>query len=640
LEVSPESSPGVGIVEVYEHPLFLGNDTVIPPTPVAQCPATTTTNCPALNQLPIMSGLKSSIGIGIDGDRNAIKSFSCLDGTISTIDGGTATFNVNAITSYSDILRESKKSAGGNISVGFFKAGGGVTEGEYFRQTSYDQSFAMKYVVSLGTQKFSPNPINPFYSSVEQYKTNPCLLRQYCGDRFVEQTELGAQLYVTMNFHFTSEVYKKEFMANANAGISTTLTGKTCTPCGVATSWSVPISADINASISKLSQTVKQNGTMEVTAIQEGGSVENLASVIGSRFATCSLTNITACTALMDKAINYAATKFADSVRSTQPKVLSYSSNLMATIPGVPVMPSDVTPAITEARELIATEYQKRITDKERMELLLATYLLNSSHYQQLTSLVQALDNDIVALRGAGEVCFSDLSSCLSKKCDVFGKLTAYNEDVFKLGLDEGLAAYYPFNGNADDVTSNKNNGIVYGAKLTADRNGKLNAAYEFNGTSDYIWLASPSSLKVSPFAVATWFKSSGGYSTTQIIYRWRLYGMSLLVSFNNSRKCTAGYGNTADEGFTVFSTTNCDDGKWHHLVSSYNGSTLKLYVDGQLVANQIANGQVYYGAGGAAIGRDGDWSDSFFKGVLDDLRIYGRSLSAEEVQALYQMPS
>ncbi len=54
-------------------------------------------------------------------------------------------------------------------------------------------------------------------------------------------------------------------------------------------------------------------------------------------------------------------------------------------------------------------------------------------------------------------------------------------------GLSDGLVAYYPFNGNANDESGNGNNGIVHGATLTADRSGNANSAYSFNGIDNYI---------------------------------------------------------------------------------------------------------------------------------------------------------
>ncbi|MBF0574179.1 MAG: hypothetical protein HQK69_10565 [Desulfamplus sp.] len=50
--------------------------------------------------------------------------------------------------------------------------------------------------------------------------------------------------------------------------------------------------------------------------------------------------------------------------------------------------------------------------------------------------------------------------------------------------LSDGLVAYYPFNGNANDESGNGNNGTVDGATMTADRNGNANSAYSFDGVN------------------------------------------------------------------------------------------------------------------------------------------------------------
>ena len=53
--------------------------------------------------------------------------------------------------------------------------------------------------------------------------------------------------------------------------------------------------------------------------------------------------------------------------------------------------------------------------------------------------------------------------------------------------LNDGLVAYYPFNGNANDESGNGRDGIVFGATLTEDQAGQANSAYEFDGIDDYI---------------------------------------------------------------------------------------------------------------------------------------------------------
>jgi trimeric autotransporter adhesin len=51
----------------------------------------------------------------------------------------------------------------------------------------------------------------------------------------------------------------------------------------------------------------------------------------------------------------------------------------------------------------------------------------------------------------------------------------------------DNVVTYYPFNGNANDVTGNEKNASVTGASLVPDRLNKVNAAYSFNGSSNYI---------------------------------------------------------------------------------------------------------------------------------------------------------
>jgi hypothetical protein len=64
-----------------------------------------------------------------------------------------------------------------------------------------------------------------------------------------------------------------------------------------------------------------------------------------------------------------------------------------------------------------------------------------------------------------------------------------------QVNLFNGLVACYPFDGNANDMSGNNNNGIVMGPVLTTDRFGNSNSAYLYNGVSDYINLGSYSNI-------------------------------------------------------------------------------------------------------------------------------------------------
>ena len=69
--------------------------------------------------------------------------------------------------------------------------------------------------------------------------------------------------------------------------------------------------------------------------------------------------------------------------------------------------------------------------------------------------------------------------------------------------LTDGLVAYYPFNGNANDATGNGHDGTVTGATLTTDRFGQPNAAYLFGGPAAHITAPLSSSVFADSFTIA-----------------------------------------------------------------------------------------------------------------------------------------
>ena len=74
---------------------------------------------------------------------------------------------------------------------------------------------------------------------------------------------------------------------------------------------------------------------------------------------------------------------------------------------------------------------------------------------------------------------------------------------------DDGLVAYYPFNGNANDESGCGNDGTVYDAGLAADRFGNPQSAYYFDGMEDYIRIENDETLNPDSISVAAWFQYS-----------------------------------------------------------------------------------------------------------------------------------
>jgi hypothetical protein len=207
--------------------------------------------------------------------------------------------------------------------------------------------------------------------------------------------------------------------------------------------------------------------------------------------------------------------------------------------------------------------------------------------------------------------------------------------------LVDGLAAYYPFNGNANDESGNNNNGTVNGATLTQDRFGNMNSAYLFDGLDDYIMISSSASLDIRrSVTLSAWVKADG--TDGQII--WRGDSQSgkdpYTLNLDGDRIYLSIYGGTGGEQ-PVISTEQVDS-VWHFWTGVFDADAgiTYLYKDGQLDNTGTANPLTYDTADmwnmiGAVDA--GNWQ--FFDGVIDDVRVYNRVLSGTEITELYNIP-
>lgn len=197
----------------------------------------------------------------------------------------------------------------------------------------------------------------------------------------------------------------------------------------------------------------------------------------------------------------------------------------------------------------------------------------------------------------------------------------------------DGLVAFYPFNGNANDESGQNNNGIVHGATLTTDRCGENNKAYYFNGIDEYIEV--PYNFSLTEVTVCGWIKADQIPQEGAIIFKtseyfsdtWGLYlrdDLHILEDIN-------------DHNLQIYHTTITSD--WHFFTAVLTDELVnKLYVDGVLVGTgQLSlddwasyQGQLYIGQRGTS-----SWN-GFFSGKIDDIRIYDRALSLYEIRQLY----
>jgi hypothetical protein len=209
--------------------------------------------------------------------------------------------------------------------------------------------------------------------------------------------------------------------------------------------------------------------------------------------------------------------------------------------------------------------------------------------------------------------------------------------------LQQGLVGYWPFCGNANDESGNGNDGVVNGATLTEDRFGNANAAYGFDGVDDIIpvpfqtiqmnsdysisaWIQ-PSEY-VSPYPQVLWSDSNNGVNN-EYSFRMQLDSMSRSILYFME----IGASNTG----TVITSENdqINEGNYYHILISTDATTTSMYINNNLVQTTeritptIFSDSIFIGHYGGFFG---------YQGVIDDIGIWNRALTPEEVQELYTL--
>jgi hypothetical protein len=216
--------------------------------------------------------------------------------------------------------------------------------------------------------------------------------------------------------------------------------------------------------------------------------------------------------------------------------------------------------------------------------------------------------------------------------------------------INTGLVAQYDFTGNANDVSGNGNNGTVNGATLVADRFGNANSAYLFDGSSNYINIVNNSALNFSntvSFSISSWIKLSGSnanYSGIVTKMDGSGNGFQFVIGDNLTLNKLATEFGQGVVGVGFSGNQNLNDGLWHqvmYIVDRLNNK-VSFYVDNNLDA-QVTSTNVsaanINNTSDLKIGVDRTMTD-YFNGIMDDIRIYNKALSACDIDSLFNIPN
>ena len=220
-----------------------------------------------------------------------------------------------------------------------------------------------------------------------------------------------------------------------------------------------------------------------------------------------------------------------------------------------------------------------------------------------------------------------------------------FSQDLPSYVPTDGLIAYYPFNGNANDESGNGNHGTVNGATLTSDRDGNENSSYSFDGVSSSISTVGNFNFN-NELTFSSWIyiesyiedgvherivNSSEG--TGGIQDRW-MFNVS-----PNSESSTLEF-NIGYTGNEVQGLKTIPLNKFTHVAFTFKNGEVVIYMDGEIDSSStlgitnlnFINSPIDLGSVNGL--------ESFFNGELDDIGIWNRALSEQEIQNLYNSSS
>ncbi|MET3697744.1 DNA-binding XRE family transcriptional regulator [Bacillus oleivorans] len=222
--------------------------------------------------------------------------------------------------------------------------------------------------------------------------------------------------------------------------------------------------------------------------------------------------------------------------------------------------------------------------------------------------------------------------------------------DLFRISLDElfgrssktidlrkGLITEYLFNGDAQDTSGNGFHGKVVGATLCKDRFGNFQSAYYFDGVDDFIVVEPAPIINHEAFSLSVWccyddISGKSGWHNAIVSQDGHHNRRVFQLSTRNSNITFHRFLLEPD----LYVEAPVHKGFWYHIVITYENQMFQLYKNGVLICKQHGSivpdtkEPLYIGR------KSTDEPYFFFQGMIDDVRLYNRALSEEEVHELF----
>ena len=183
------------------------------------------------------------------------------------------------------------------------------------------------------------------------------------------------------------------------------------------------------------------------------------------------------------------------------------------------------------------------------------------------------------------------------------------------------------------DSSGFANTGTITGAtRIAAGKNG---GALNFDGSGDLVRVNSSNSLNLSSgMTLEAWVRPTAAQTGWRAIVHRESVAYFLHASHDGGDlRPAAGGSFGGKDAVAVLASSALTLNTWTHLASTYDGTTLRLYVNGTLAGSRAVNGSIETSSDPLYIGGNRQWREDF-QGQIDDVRIYNRALSAAEILA------
>jgi parallel beta-helix repeat protein len=237
-----------------------------------------------------------------------------------------------------------------------------------------------------------------------------------------------------------------------------------------------------------------------------------------------------------------------------------------------------------------------------------------------------------------------------------FINTTVSNISTAFIDWNRSLIGWWRFNGESGenptffrDWSSRGNNATCSGINCPLSNPGKFGNALNFDGSNDYVTVPDSAILNPLNITLETWFNANSGGLASQkpLIQKPYTSHAAPYYQYMLSLTDTVGYPKAAEFYLTIngvmqdieIKNLSYNYGQWHYLAGTYNGSTMTMYLDGNIVGRtQIVGTITSYNTilEFGAYTNVAPGSSNVFNGKLDEARIHSRALSPDEIKASY----